>query len=225
MMHTAYSVDVAALPLGELAAALAVLEDAGVTELYARASDGDGFGTGVELVRTLHRHSSLPIHLHLDTAQPERHIDAFAAAGCKTITVQLEVTDHVHRVLSHIRELGAAPGVAVYPGTPLTKLTYVLPQISRALSLMTDRGVARPIHQKLAYERARLLKEHIKHAKYPILVEGGYGLQLDDCARLARAGADRIILDQTTLGAVSVAELANTIKQFVTDCTRQYHLV
>ena len=164
MIQTNYSVDIGALPLGELAAALATLEGAGVTELYGRACDGEaqpGFGIGIELIRAVRRHSSLPVHLHLDAVQPERHIDALADAGCETITVQFEVTEHIHRVLDRIRELGAKPGVAVYPGTPLTKLTYVLPQINRLLCLMTDQGVARPVHQKLAYERARLLKEHI----------------------------------------------------------------
>lgn len=225
MIKAAISVDVAGLPLGELAASLAALPEAGVTELYARASDQSGLGVGLPLINAVRRHSDLPIHLHLDIPNPERHIEAFAAAGCSTLSVQLEVTDHIHRVLSRIRELGAAPGVALYPGTPLTKLTYVLPHLGRVLSLMTDQGVARPVHQKLAYERARLLKEHIKHARYSALVEGGYGLGLEDCARLARAGADRLILDAALLGDLSVENIPATLKQIVADISRQYHLV
>ena len=64
--------------------------------------------------------------VHLMIKQPERYIEEFAAAGADGITVHVESTHHLHRVLQQIRALGKRPGVVLNPATPLTELEYVL---------------------------------------------------------------------------------------------------
>jgi ribulose-phosphate 3-epimerase len=58
------------------------------------------------------------IDVHLMIEQPERQIEAFAAAGADSITFHAEATAHANRTLSAIRELGCLAGIALNPGTP-----------------------------------------------------------------------------------------------------------
>ena len=58
------------------------------------------------------------LDVHLMIEQPERHIDAFAAADADSITFHEEATPHANRTLAAIRELGCLAGIALNPGTP-----------------------------------------------------------------------------------------------------------
>jgi ribulose-phosphate 3-epimerase len=58
------------------------------------------------------------LDVHLMIKQPERQIEAFAAAGADSITFHEEATPHANRTLAAIRELGCLAGIALNPGTP-----------------------------------------------------------------------------------------------------------
>jgi ribulose-phosphate 3-epimerase len=58
------------------------------------------------------------IDVHLMIEAPERHIEAFAAAGADSISFHEEATPHANRTLAAIRELGCLAGIAINPGTP-----------------------------------------------------------------------------------------------------------
>jgi ribulose-phosphate 3-epimerase len=62
------------------------------------------------------------VDVHLMIEAPERHIEAFAAAGADSITFHEEATAHANRTLAAIRELGCLAGVAINPGTPVEAL-------------------------------------------------------------------------------------------------------
>ena len=56
---------------------------------------------------------------HLMIERPERQVDEFIRAGADGITIHVEATAHVHRVLHQIREGDCRAGLACNPGTPL----------------------------------------------------------------------------------------------------------
>ena len=57
---------------------------------------------------------------------PERTIEAFRDAGTTTLSVHVEATRHIHRVLESIRKAGLRPGVCLNPGSPLALVEPVL---------------------------------------------------------------------------------------------------
>jgi ribulose-phosphate 3-epimerase len=59
------------------------------------------------------------IDVHLMIEAPERHIEAFAAAGADSITFHREATPHANRTLGAIRDLGCLAGIAFNPATPV----------------------------------------------------------------------------------------------------------
>ena len=57
---------------------------------------------------------------------PERTIEAFRDAGATTLSVHVEATRHIHRVLESIRQAGLRPGVCLNPGSPLALVEPIL---------------------------------------------------------------------------------------------------
>ncbi len=80
------------------------------------------------------------IDVHLMIEQPERHIEAFAAAGADSITFHEEATSHANRTLVAIRELGCLAGIALNPGTPAAALAELRDLADIALCMTVNPG-------------------------------------------------------------------------------------
>ena len=81
---------------------------------------------GIPVLEALSRRTELPIDVHLMVEEPERLLDAYLEAGAAWVSVHLEATRHLDRVLGRIREAGRRAGVAVNPATPVEALTDCL---------------------------------------------------------------------------------------------------
>jgi ribulose-phosphate 3-epimerase len=80
------------------------------------------------------------IDVHLMIEAPERHIEAFAAAGADSITFHEEATAHANRTLAAIRELGCLAGIALNPGTPVEALSELRGHADIALCMTVNPG-------------------------------------------------------------------------------------
>ena len=65
---------------------------------------------GIPVVAALARVSPLPLDVHLMIVEPETYVDAFVEAGAASVSVHVEATHHLHRLVHRIRQAGAAPG-------------------------------------------------------------------------------------------------------------------
>lgn len=77
---------------------------------------------------------------HLMIAEPDRYVEAFAAAGADLITVHVETDGHLHRTVQTIRALGKRVGVAINPATPVGALEAILPDLDLALVMTVNPG-------------------------------------------------------------------------------------
>ena len=72
--------------------------------------------------------------------EPERLLPAVVQAGADRMTVHAETCPHLHRVLHQIRELGARPGVALNPSTPLSAVENVIGDLDLLLVMTVNPG-------------------------------------------------------------------------------------
>ena len=112
------------------------MQAAGADFLHMDVMDGrfvPNISFGADVIRAVHAVCSLPLDVHLMVEDPDRYAETFVRAGATFLTVHAECTPHLQRALRHIRDLGARPGLALNPATPLDAVRYVLDDIDLLL--------------------------------------------------------------------------------------------
>jgi len=128
---------------GRMADQVAQAEAAGADRLHLDVMDGHfvpNITFGPVLVAGLRRSSRLRFDVHLMIENPERYVEGFRDAGSDRIIVHVEATEHLHRVVEHIRSTGAETGVAINPATPIIELEEIAPFIDLALVMSVNPG-------------------------------------------------------------------------------------
>lgn len=95
---------------------------------------------GPMIVEAARRATKLPLDVHLMIENPDRYLSDFVNAGADWLTVHQETCPHLHRTVQKIRELGARPGVAINPATPVETLSEVAPFLDLVLIMTVNPG-------------------------------------------------------------------------------------
>ena len=128
---------------GRLAEEVQRAEAAGADWIHVDVMDGHfvpNITIGPAITAAVRRATDLPVDVHLMIEQPERYLADFAEAGADRLTVHQETCPHIHRTFQQIRELGASPGVAVNPGTPVDTLVDVVEFADMVLIMSVNPG-------------------------------------------------------------------------------------
>jgi ribulose-phosphate 3-epimerase len=118
-------------------------EAAGAEWVHIDVMDGHfvpNITIGPLIVKALRPITDIPLDVHLMIDQPERYVADFAKAGADVITVHVEATQHLHRTIQQIKELGVKAGVTLNPATPLSSLTEILPYVDLVLIMSVNPG-------------------------------------------------------------------------------------
>jgi ribulose-phosphate 3-epimerase len=141
------------------------------------------------------------VDVHLMIEAPERHIDAFAAAGADSITFHEEATPHANRTLAAIHELGCLAGVAINPGTPVETLTELRGRADIALCMTVNPGWGGQAFIEGSVDKVARLAQVVGPAK--IEVDGG--IDAGTAAPIAEAGASLFVAGSAVFGAADPA--------------------
>ncbi|TMF58867.1 MAG: ribulose-phosphate 3-epimerase [Chloroflexi bacterium] len=157
---------------------VAALEEAGADWIHFDVMDGHfvpPLTIGPVVVKHCRRYSKLPFDVHLMIEQPERSIDAYKDAGANTLSVHVEATRHIHRVLGAIRNAGMRPGVCINPGSPLELVEPVLELADLLVVMSVNPGWGGQAFIEGSLERieaARAMRDRLR-LKLDIEVDGG----------------------------------------------------
>ena len=171
---------------------------------------------GPPVVQALRRVTSLPLDVHLMVEAPDRWIEPFARAGADRLTVHVEATAHLDRVLRQIRELGLHPGVALNPATPVASLEYVLELVDQVLVMTVNPGFG---GQRLLPAMVRKVAEvrelvAARGLTCEVVVDGGVDEQT--APRLVAAGASVLVAGTSVFGdpdpSAALARLRRTAR-------------
>ncbi len=141
------------------------------------------------------------IDVHLMIEAPERHIEAFAAAGADSITFHEEATPHANRTLVAIRELGCLAGIAINPGTPVDALAELRDRADLALCMTVNPGWGGQAFIDGSNDKVSRLATVVGEAK--IEVDGG--IDVGTAGPIADAGASLFVAGSAVFGATDPA--------------------
>jgi ribulose-phosphate 3-epimerase len=173
--------------------------DAGATVIHVDVMDGHfvpSVSMGPQVVEALRGMDGVTLDVHLMVERPERHIEAFAAAGAHNITVHAEATPHVDYVVKAIREAGCTAGVAVCPSTPPDVFTQVGVELALCMTVNPGWGGQPFIEAMLA--KVEHVRAELGDA-VEVQVDGG--VDPGTAARCRAAGASLFVAGSFIFGA------------------------
>jgi len=159
---------------GRLADQVEEAERAGADRIQVDIMDGHfvpNLTFGPLVVEAVRRATKLPIEAHLMVEHPELFVEAFIKAGATLIEVQVESTTSLYRTVQTIRDLGAKPGVAINPGTPVEDLREILPYIDLVNVMTVEPGFGGQKFIPHSPEKVRRVRE--LGPDFEIEVDGG----------------------------------------------------
>ncbi len=188
---------------GRLADEIADVTAGGANLIHVDVMDGTfvpNLTLGPDVVRAARKATTLPIDVHMMVMQPERHIEAFAAAGADMITVHAEATIHLQRTLSAIRKLGKRAGVALNPHTSEHGLEYILDDIDLILVLTINPGFSGQAFLPGVLPKIANIQQLISSRGRDISIEVDGGINTQTAPEVTRAGADILVTGAAVYG-------------------------
>jgi len=176
---------------------LDVLKQYQVDTLHVDVMDGNfvpNISMGVPLVESLRKHSDFSLDVHLMIANPERFIETFREAGADLLTVHIEATYHIHRLIQQIRNVGCKAGVSLNPGTPLELIKPILHMVDLVLVMSVNPGFGGQDFLPETLSKVKMLhqwKQEREDYKYIVEVDGG--INRSNVEQVLNAGAEWIV--------------------------------
>lgn len=156
---------------------------------------------GFPVLQAIKKHTDKPLDVHLMIANPDAYLEDFKKAGADILTVHYEACPHLHRTISRIRELGMKAGVALNPHTPIEVLSELAPLLDLVLIMSVNPGFGGQKFISAATAKVARLKAMRSSANAHFLIEVDGGVNLENGALLAQAGADALVAGSFIFGS------------------------
>ena len=172
------------------------LEQAGVDRIQFDVMDGrfvPNLTFGPDVIASVRSAVSVPFEAHLMIEEPDHLIPRFIEAGCQIIIVHVETCTHLHRTLAAIKEMGAAPAVALNPHTPIETIASVLDLLEMVLIMTVNPGFGGQAYIQTMEPKVDATRRLLDTADHWIDLEVDGGISANTVQGAAGAGANVLI--------------------------------
>ena len=138
-------------------------------------------------------HSAVPIDVHLMVKPVDALVPEFATAGADIISFHPEASEHVDRTITLIKKAGCKAGLVLNPATPLMWLDHVMDKVDLILLMSVNPGFGGQTFIRETLSKVRGVRERITRSGRDIWLEVDGGINEDNIAEIAEAGADTFV--------------------------------
>ncbi len=181
------------------------LEAAGIEYLHIDIMDGEfvpNFQLGTDFIKKLKGATKIPLDVHMMVKNPENKLDWIPFEEGDYVSVHYEACTHLQRALSMIRARGGKPMLALNPGTPLSVIEEVLPDLDAILVMTVNPGFA---GQKLipsTLDKIKRLRSYLDEKGYGhIEIECDGNVSFENAKKMREAGANIFVAGTSSIYA------------------------
>lgn len=192
------------------------ITDAGADMVHIDVMDGHfvpNLTLGAPIVKALRKVTDLPFDVHLMINNPETLIDDFIDAGADIITIHMESTNHLHRLIQRIKSKGVKAAVSLNPATPLNTLEEILVDLDMVLLMSVNPGFGGQSFIPATLDKISRLKEMINAKKLNIDIQVDGGINLETAPEVIKHGANILVAGSAVYGSKDVKDTITKLKK------------
>jgi ribulose-phosphate 3-epimerase len=185
------------------------VEEAGADLLHVDVMDGQfvpNITIGPLVVEALKGRTSLPLDVHLMICDPDRFVHEFIRAGAQHLSFHVEACVHLHRTVHAIKEEGVRAGVGINPGTSLSSVECILPDLDFVVLMSVNPGFGGQTFIPAVLPKIRALRQMIDEQGLSTVISVDGGINADTACLVRDAGADQIVAGSAIYGRKDIRQ-------------------
>jgi ribulose-phosphate 3-epimerase len=193
-----------------------LMEKAGADWLHVDVMDGHfvpNLTIGPVVVKSLKKHTMLPLDVHLMITDPLKYAEPFAKAGAWGMTFHLEAVADPAEVIREIKRLGVRPGISIKPKTPAKEVFPFLKDLHLVLVMTVEPGFGGQSFMADMLPKVRDIAAQIKAQKSDCLIEVDGGIDAKTGKECVDAGANVLVAGNSIFNASDPLEATRALKK------------
>ena len=208
-----------------LGAEIKAVDTAGADIIHVDVMDGHfvpNITIGPLVVQAARLATQKELDVHLMITNPDKYVDAFAAAGADWITVHVEAATHLHRTVARIKELGKKAGVVLNPSTSLSTLDYILEEVDLVMLMSVNPGFGGQSFIPSTLTKVWELRQRIDAMGLSVAIEIDGGMSVLTIADVAEAGANVFVAGSAIYGSDDYTSTITSLRKLAEEGAARY---